>query len=76
LNGQTFLLERTMSELTKADCISIEIAISEAGVSKGSFYTYMNALGVQRHKFPFDRKAYITKRDNERIKQFIAENRG
>ena len=58
----------------KSECLTIEQAMKEVKRSKGTFYTYLNYLEIQRHKFAFDRKSYITKRDLERIKQFIAEN--
>jgi len=56
--------------------MTIEQAITATGASKASLYNYMNYLGIQRHKFPFDRRSYILKTDIERIKQFIEENRG
>jgi hypothetical protein len=65
-----------MAKITKADCMTVEEAKDYLGCSKATLYTYMNVLGVQRHKFPFDRRSYILKSDIERIKQFMEENRG
>ena len=64
-----------MGELTKADCISFENAQKEAGVVKNTLNAYLTALGVPKHKFPLDRRVYITKSDFERVKQAIKENR-
>lgn len=78
MTGQTFLKGplRFMSQISKDDCITVDQAMKEANVSRGTFYNYMNYLNVQRHKFPFDRKAYILLRDLDRIRQFVKETRG
>jgi len=65
-----------MAQIEKADCLTMEQAMAEVGVSRGTFYPYLNYLNIQRHKFPFDRKAYILKCDVERVKQFMQKNRG
>ncbi len=65
-----------MAKITKDDCVTIEQAMSEVGCSRATLYNYMNFLGIQRQKFPFDRRAYILKSDVERIKQFVEGNRG
>jgi hypothetical protein len=72
---QTLLMEKTMSELKKTDCISVENALTELGITRNTLNAYMNALGIPKHKFPFDRRVYITKTDLERVRQFIAENK-
>ena len=64
-----------MAKVTKDDCLTIEQAMSEVKCSKATLYNYMNFLGIQRQKFPYDRRAYILKSDVERIKQFVEENR-
>ena len=75
-NRQTNLIvESLMSELKKSDCISFEDALKQAGVVKNTLNAYLNALGVPKHKFPLDRRVYITKSDFERVKQAIEENR-
>ena len=65
-----------MAKVTKDDCMTIEQATLAVGVSKASLYNYMNFLGIQRQKFPFDRRSYVSKSDVERIKQFVEDNRG
>ena len=55
--------------------MTIEQTIKAIGVSKATLYNYMNFLGIQRQKFPFDRRSYVLKSDVERIKQFAEENR-
>lgn len=65
-----------MSELKKSDCTSVERVQSELGVVRSTLNSYLNALNIQRHKFPFDRKAYITNTDYARLREFIAETRG
>jgi hypothetical protein len=67
---------RIMAAANKTDCISINDATKEARVSRATLYTYMNVLGVQRIKFPFDRKSYILKSDLDRVKTFIEQSRG
>lgn len=64
-----------MAETTKEDCMTIEQATTEVSVSKASLYNYMNFLGIQRQKFPFDRRSYLLKSDVVRIKQFVEANR-
>jgi hypothetical protein len=65
-----------MAKIVKEDCMTIEQATTAVGVSKASLYNYMNFLGIQRQKFPFDRRSYVSKSDVERLKQFVEENRG
>lgn len=65
-----------MSDLKKSDCIPIERVQKNLGVVRTTLNSYLNALGIQRHKFPFDRKAYITNADYSRLQQFIEETRG
>lgn len=65
-----------MSDLKKTDCISVERVQSQIGVVRNTLNAYLNVLNIQRHKFPFDRKAYITLADYERLQQFIDEHRG
>jgi transposase len=65
-----------MATANKTDCTSIDEATKIAGVSRATLYNYMNVLGVQRIKFPFDRKSYILKSDLDRVRSFIEQNRG
>lgn len=65
-----------VAELQKEDCLTIEEAWKNLKKTKATLYNYMNILRVQRHRFPFDRKTYITKTDFERIKQFMKERKG
>lgn len=64
-----------MANVAKEDCLTIEQAAKEIQSSKATLYNYMNILGIQRYKFPLDRRTYVSKIDVERIKQFIAEHR-
>ena len=64
-----------MSQILKEDCVTVEKAIKEVKRSKGTFYNYMNYLDIQRHKFPFDRKAYILATDLVRIQKFVQSNK-
>lgn len=75
IDGQTLLVEKVMIELKKSDCISVENALKELGITRNTLNAYMNALGIPKHKFPFDRRVYITKTDHERVRQFMIENR-
>jgi hypothetical protein len=65
-----------MADFKKSDCISFEEALKQAGVVKSTFNAYINALGVPKHKFPLDKRVYITKLNFERVKQAIEENKG
>jgi hypothetical protein len=62
-------------QVAKSDCLSIDKAVQEIGVSKTAFYKYIKHLGIASHKFPFDRKGYVLKSDVERIRQFTEEIR-
>lgn len=64
-----------MSEIKKSDCISVEQAQQNLGIVRHTLNNYLNALGVQRLKFPFDRRSYITAPDYERLKQLVEETR-
>jgi hypothetical protein len=59
----------------KKDCVSIENAKDEVGVSRQTLYTYINSLNIQRYRFPFDRRTYILKTDLQRIKDLVESNR-
>jgi predicted DNA-binding transcriptional regulator AlpA len=65
-----------MAKVTKEECLSIDQAAAEVGCSRATLYNYMNILGIQRYKFPFDRHTYVLKEDVERIKQFVEQYRG
>lgn len=65
-----------VSELQKEDCLTTEQAWKTLGKTKATLYNYMNILRIQRHRFPFDRKTYITKADFQRIEQFMKERQG
>ena len=60
-------------EITKSDCLTLDKAVKELGISKPTFYRYIEHLGIKSHKFAFDRKAYYLKSDVERIKQLVEE---
>jgi len=74
LTGQT-LSDReaivTMAQVEKEDCVSVDNASNTLGISRATLYSYMNLLGVQRYRFPFDRRTYILKDEVERIREFM-----
>lgn len=72
---RNLIVENIMSTLKKSDCISVEDALKELGVSRNTLNSYMNVLGILKHKFPLDRRGYITTQDFERIKTLMEENR-
>jgi hypothetical protein len=74
-NKQNLIVENRMSSLKKSDCISVEDALNELGVARNTLNAYMNVLNIPKHKFPLDRKVYITKTDFERVKELMEENR-
>jgi predicted DNA-binding transcriptional regulator AlpA len=65
-----------VTSTNKNECVSMDEATNLAKVSRATLYNYMNVLGVQRFKFPFDRKTYILKSDLENVKAFIEKSRG
>lgn len=76
MQGQTLVREKIVYLMAKKeDCYSIDEAVAIVGISRQTLYTYMNVLGIQRSKFPFDRKSYVLKTDIERIKQLVEANR-
>jgi hypothetical protein len=48
--------------------ISINKAGEELGVDRTTVYNYVKRLQLDTHKFPLDRKTYITREDLARIK--------
>jgi len=66
-------METPMSDLKRSDCISLPRAEKQLGIVRATLNSYVNALGIAKHKFPLDTKVYITNSDFERIRQFIAE---
>ncbi len=74
-NKQNLTVENIMSSLKKSDCISVEDALSELGVARNTLNAYMNVLNAPKHKFPLDRKVYITKTDFDRVKELMEENK-
>jgi hypothetical protein len=64
-----------MSNLKKSDCISIEDALKELRVARNTLNSYTNVLNIPKHKFPLDRRVYITKTDFDRVKELMEENR-
>jgi ACT domain-containing protein len=66
----------SMAKVEKKDCMDIESAVSAVGTSRQTLYNYLNALSIQRYRFPFDRKTYILRSDVERIKEVRAEASG
>lgn len=65
--GQILTQEIRMAE--KDDCFTVEQAMEELNMSKSKLYNYINFLGIQRFRFPFDRKTYVLKSDVRRIKE-------
>lgn len=65
-----------MSEIKKSDCTSVEQAQQDLGIVRNTLNAYLNALNIQRLKFPFDRRSYITNADYARLKQFVEEAKG
>ncbi len=52
----------------EAKFISMNRAGEALGVDRTTVYNYVKRLQLEMHKFPLDRKAYITLEDLERIK--------
>jgi hypothetical protein len=65
-----------MSKVNKSDCMSIVAAATSLKVSRATLYNYTNILGMQRIRFPFDRKSYLLNSDVEAIRQFMEQNKG
>ena len=60
----------------KPDCCTVEEAMEELQVSKTKLYNDINYLGIQKIRFPFDRKTYILKSEVARIKEYMSKFRG
>lgn len=56
-----------MSE--EREYIPLEEAAAYVGVKRASLYYYLKELKIETHKFKFDKRAYITPADMERIKE-------
>jgi len=62
-------LERsTLNEKQEAQYIGIDDASIELGVSRTTMYYYLRQFSIEPHKFPLDRRTYITTADLERIR--------
>ncbi len=64
-----------MADITKEDWLTVDQAARDLQISRATLYTHLNYLGIQRYKFPFDRRTYVLKTDIERVKRFIEANR-
>ena len=64
-----------MPELKKTDCISVLNATTQLGITRNTMNSYMAAFGVEKHKFPFDNRMYMTRQDFGKLKQFVEENK-
>lgn len=51
--------------------VSLDDFAKEVEMKKTSLYYYIRALGIQTHKFPLNRHAYITREDAEQIRDAI-----
>jgi predicted DNA-binding transcriptional regulator YafY len=58
----------------KEDCRTVDEVAERFEVSRATLYHYLNFLRIQRHKFPFDRRSYITNEDAEAVRVFIEQN--
>ncbi len=56
------------SRQEEAKFISLIKAGEDLGVSRSTVHYYLGQLGIKVHKFPLDRKAYISLEDLGRIK--------
>lgn len=48
--------------------ISVDDAATRLKVTKATLYYYIKTLKLETHKFPLDRRAYLTSTDFETIK--------
>lgn len=48
--------------------ISIDAAVKELGISKGTFHYYLRKLKLNTMRFPLDKRAYLTLEDYQQIK--------
>lgn len=72
LYGQTLIRgPKTMANISREECLTVEQAISALKISKATLYNYMNILDIQSIKFRFERKAFIAKTEVERIREFM-----
>ncbi len=62
-----------MGELKKRDCISVKRAQEQLGITRNTVESWINALGIEKHRFTLDTKVYIAIDDYERLQQFKAE---
>ena len=53
--------------------ISLQEAVEQLKVARGTLDYYLRQLKIERKKFPLDKRAYIAFADFERIKQLREE---
>lgn len=58
-----------MEKAKKEDCYSIEEALEYLGVNRQQLYNYLEILGMERRRFPKDRRSFVLKSDIETIKR-------
>ena len=76
--GQTLVdLEAVMvmAQVTQDDCLSVDDAAANLGISRATLYNYMNIINAQRYRFRLDRKTYITKVDIGRIRELMPSSK-
>ncbi|HET8910759.1 MAG TPA: MerR family transcriptional regulator [Ktedonobacteraceae bacterium] len=49
---------------------SLEEAATALNVTKGTLHYYIRTLKMETHKFPLDKRAYLTDADFQQIKMF------
>lgn len=55
--------------------ITLEDAAIQLEVTRATLYYYLRTLSIPKHKFPLDRRAYMTVADFERIRSLKEEAR-
>jgi hypothetical protein len=49
--------------------VTLDEAATQLGIKRPSLYYYLKNLEIEKHHFPWNRHAYITQSDFQRIKQ-------
>jgi hypothetical protein len=62
-----------MNIIKKTECLSLIEIEAELSIARTTLSGYLIALGIQKVRFQFDRKMYITKSDYDRLKEFMLE---
>jgi hypothetical protein len=68
-------LSHRAQRFQQEECVTIDDATLDLKISRTTLYNSQHFSGIQRHKFPFDRRTSILQPDLERIRECMRASR-